>query len=302
MDDVQLNSGIAEHQPVSLLRDEWRSVFDRLVSSATSRLTICSPFFSEEGARAVEASRRGKARLDDESLVLTDLSPRSVCTGATDPMAVRRVARCLPGSRLVHLPRLHAKVYIADQREAVVTSANLTAGGLRINSEYGVLLGDESLIRAIDRDVREYASLGAEMPDDALVRFCAVAAEAKRLYDAQMSAASRKTSRRLIASLAAANEELLRARLGGGAVHTVFARTIEYLLRAHGAMTTASLHTHIQRVHPDLCDDAVDRVIDGHSFGKKWKHAVRTAQQQLKKRGAVRLANGRWSLVANEDR
>jgi hypothetical protein len=54
-------------------------------------------------------------------------------------------------------------------------------------------------------------------------------------------------------------------------------------------MPTAELHPLIQRIHPDLCDDSVDRVIDGKHFGKKWKHAVRTAQQHLKKIGKVEL-------------
>jgi hypothetical protein len=53
----------------------------------------------------------------------------------------------------------------------------------------------------------------------------------------------------------------------------------------------------IQRIHADLCDDSIDRVIDGEHFGKKWKHAVRTAQQQLKKRGEIHLRDGRWHLT-----
>jgi len=53
----------------------------------------------------------------------------------------------------------------------------------------------------------------------------------------------------------------------------------------------------IQQMPPDLCDGTVDRVIDGTRFGKKWRHAVRTAQQQLKKRGTIALINGAWTLA-----
>lgn len=80
-------------------------------------------------------------------------------------------------------------------------------------------------------------------------------------------------------------------------MHTVFGRTILYLLARYGPRTTIQLHPLVQAIHPDLCDDSVDRVIDGKRFGKKWKHAVRTAQQDLKKKGLVRLAEGRWMLV-----
>ena len=45
----------------------------------------------------------------------------------------------------------------------------------------------------------------------------------------------------------------------------------------------------VAAIHPDLCDDSVDRVINGIHFGKKWKHAVRTAQQSLKNKGTIVL-------------
>jgi len=79
-------------------------------------------------------------------------------------------------------------------------------------------------------------------------------------------------------------------------MHTVFAKTILYLLRRFGAMPTICLHPRIQQIHPDLCDDTVDRIIDGRHFGKKWKHAVRTAQQQLKKQNLIRFRNNCWEI------
>lgn len=61
-------------------------------------------------------------------------------------------------------------------------------------------------------------------------------------------------------------------------------------------MSTAELHPLVQALHPDLCDDGVDRVIDGVHFGKRWKHMVRNAQQHLKSQGRIRLEDGRWFL------
>jgi hypothetical protein len=54
----------------------------------------------------------------------------------------------------------------------------------------------------------------------------------------------------------------------------------------------------IQEIHPDLCDDDVDRMIHGVRFGKNWKHAVRAAQQQLKRNGSIALQDGPWALSA----
>lgn len=79
-------------------------------------------------------------------------------------------------------------------------------------------------------------------------------------------------------------------------MHTVFARTILYLLDTLGPLTTVQMHSRVEAIHPDLCDNTVDRVIDGKRFGKKWKHAVRTAEQQLKKRGLIELQGDTWRL------
>ncbi len=60
-----------------------------------------------------------------------------------------------------HLPRLHAKVYVADSRRAIITSGNLTSGGLDLNYEYGVEITDVSTVNDIRRDIHDYAALGA---------------------------------------------------------------------------------------------------------------------------------------------
>jgi len=65
---------------------------------------------------------------------------------------------------VTHLPRLHAKVYVADESRAVVTSANLTDGGLFFNYELGIRVADPETARQIREDAEGYASLGADVP------------------------------------------------------------------------------------------------------------------------------------------
>lgn len=275
----------------------WRSTLADLGSSATRHLVLCAPFMSEDGTRTVLASRRGLTDLPGDSLLLTDLSSRAIASGSTDPRAILQLTRSVRGMAVVHLPSLHAKVYCADGRRAIVTSGNLTAGGLQGNFEYGLDIVLPALASRIERDLRDYAALGSPLDDGALQSVCDVAPGIARWFRGALRRASRGAERRLRAAMRASDDALLRARLGGGALHAVFARTIEYLLRHHGPLSTVSMHPMIQRIHPDLCDDTVDRVIDGVRFGKKWKHAVRTAQQQLKRRGVIRLAGGRWELA-----
>ena len=63
-------------------------------------------------------------------------------------------------------------------------------------------------------------------------------------------------------------------------------------------MSTEQLHLYVQQIHPDLCDDSIDRVIDGKHYGKKWKHYVRNSQQHLKAKGLIELTNGNWHLTS----
>jgi len=281
----------------SVLTGPWQRTLETLVSSARSRLTLCAPYVSERGVSVVRDARRGAPETNCAVLVLTDLSPLAVCAGATDPCAVASLGQTLSNVRTVHLPRLHAKVYAADGACAVVTSGNLTDGGLRANHECGLLVENAELAGRIEAEIAAYAALGAEVDRPTLDRLCELAVAARAAYKAQTASASRESSRRLRAVLRASSDTLVRARLAEGPIHTVFAKTIEYLLRRHGPLTTEQLHPMIHEIHPDLCDDTVDRVIDGKRFGKKWKHAARTAQQQLKKRGVVDLVNGSWKFV-----
>jgi phosphatidylserine/phosphatidylglycerophosphate/cardiolipin synthase-like enzyme len=45
-------------------------------------------------------------------------------------------------------------VYLIDGRVDIITSANVTAGGLRANFEYGVRIDDRKAIAAIRKDMR----------------------------------------------------------------------------------------------------------------------------------------------------
>jgi hypothetical protein len=228
---------------------------------------------------------------------VTDLSPANVCQRSTDPHALRHLRDCIRNTSIRHLPGVHAKVYVADGSVAIVGSANLTGGGLYRNFEYGLELRASPITARIQRDVLDYGALGADVPPDQLDMYCEAADELHSLFDEQRRSIRREIRRRFEQSLHHAEDSLLRLRLAGGPIHTVFARTIEYLLRSHGPMATDRMHPMIKAIHPDLCDDSVDRIIDGKRFGKKWKHAVRTAQQQLKKRGAVCYEHGLWRLA-----
>lgn len=269
-----------------------------LCRRAREELIVCSPYVGLYGSDRLLAALRQVAPVPPRLLCLTDLSPANVCQGATQPEAVQKLGAASPANRVVHIPRLHAKTYIADGRRAIITSANLTRGGLAWNREMGVQVFEMDVVTQVRAEILSYAELGVALSADELVAYTQTAKLVRRTYLDQVASARAKAIKEYRAAVRAAEDELVRHRLRDGPMHTVFAKTLLHLLRRHGPLGTTALHPLIQAIHPELCDDRIDRIIEGRRYGKKWKHAVRTAQQDLKRRGLVRLIHGRWQVTA----
>jgi phosphatidylserine/phosphatidylglycerophosphate/cardiolipin synthase-like enzyme len=284
--------------PAGLIRSPWQESFLDLISVAQRDLLLVSPFVKTQATDRILSNlqRRGVDRTI-RLVVLTSLRPESVLNGATDIEALSSLGRSLPRFELVHLPSLHAKVYVADDRVAVVTSGNLTQPGITGNLEYGVAFSDEPLVREIRRDLEGYAQLGARLDTSELDLMLRETAELKRAFlraERSIRAEARRSFRE---KLEAAHVRLLHQRARGKTTHAILSDTILFLL-ARGALSTTELHPLIQQLHPDICDDSIDRVIDGVHFGKRWKHYVRNAQQFLKRTGQIRYSGGYWQLAS----
>ncbi len=281
---------------IEFLHSPWADYFDFLINQATSSLLISSPYIGREPCKRILANRSNKEDANQLSILLvTDLSRDTMLSGATDVSAICDMADTFPQMEIRFLPSIHAKVYVADDKLAVITSANMTNRGLLSNFEYGVKVDDKNLVRKIKLDISEYARLGTTIEQTKLKFLLHISSDLKHIrVEAEKSIKSRLRNE-FERRLRNFDDEIIRTRAAGRAQHAIFADAIIYLL-ARSPMSTAELHPLIQRIHPDLCDDTVDRVIDGKHFGKKWKHAVRTAQQHLKRTGEIELRGGIWYL------
>jgi hypothetical protein len=230
-------------------------------------------------------------------LLLTDLSRDNMLSGGTDVSAIVGLCDVLPRTEIRFLPNLHAKVYIADEKYAVVTSANLTDAGLCRNHEYGIYVDESELVKKITADITQYASLGSLVNPLQLREFERVVAELRKLKaeaEKQFKADIRKEFDK---KMRAANKEILRVRAESLSQHAAFAETILFLLK-QGPRDTKNLYTAVQSIHPDLCDDSIKLVIRGEAWNQvKWHHRVRHAQLFLKRQGRVRREGNKWYLV-----
>jgi len=283
---------------VELLESPWASTFYNLVSMAEEELLVASPFISNVPLGKIIEIIEGKQSCDSVYVnIVTNLAVDSLLRGSTDVAALLHLVQSIPNSTITYLPSLHAKIYVIDTKAAVITSANLTNGGLTRNHEYGVLLRDPMLVSKVRIDLTRFASLGNEVSLDTLAALTQATQELKvtrRQADKSIKTKLRVAfeQRTEIAKL-----ELFKARAKGKTTHGIFCDTVLYLLEREGPLGTVELHPLIQQIHPDLCDDTIDRVIDGVHFGKKWKHYVRNAQQALKRKGLIGFDDQRWFRI-----
>jgi PLD-like domain len=217
-------------------------------------------------------------------------------SGATDAASLLSLTEALPLTTIRFLPSLHAKVYVTDERFAVVTSSNFTDSGMLRNLEYGVSFDEPKTVAAIRADVLQYSQLGSAIDQAQLRTLVHITEDLRDLSRRAERSINKRLRQEFSRRLAAADAEILRTRAAGRTAHAIFADTILHLLSG-GPLRTADLHQSIQRIHPDLCDDSVDRVIAGQHFGKKWKHGVRTAQVFLRRAGQIERVGERWRLA-----
>ncbi len=284
--------------PNRLISGEWEAAFLHLFHQAEAEFVMVSPFLGRE---PVEALRDALCRREQGERIrvrcVVNCSSDHLLDGSVDSEAMALLAKDCPQADIFHLGGLHAKVYIADQKTALITSANFTWSGWRRNREVGVWLEEPNMVREAYQWVSAIQEISTPLEEEDLSRLV-------RLSGGLAKQRRHTLSKEQKASAASIQEVLIRARLrslqaarptgknirpfpSSTSENRIFASTILYLLQTQGPLTTRELHPLIQALHPELCDDTVERIINGVHFGKRWKHMVRNAQQYLKRTGQI---------------
>ena len=243
----------------------WSETFENFVRSVRDCAIIVSPFITahplQKIASLLDAGNRPRISL------LTNLAVDSLLQGTVDGKAIAEFCREIPTATIRHLPGLHAKAYVADEHMAIITSGNLTSGSLYRNYEYGIQISDPELVRRIALDLQEYGSLGASVSLDDMDRIADVAATLRDKHSRRLDSARMNLRQEFENQLESVRESLMQLRgKSGESTNAIFGRTIRYLLKSK-PLTTREMHPLIQNIHPDLCDDQIDRIINGIQFG-----------------------------------
>ncbi|MDR0754534.1 MAG: phospholipase D-like domain-containing protein [Prevotellaceae bacterium] len=281
---------------MEVLQKGWHNKLNCLFQNVHSELTISSPYISDGGvdflinAIPEEFKEKGLVKF------ITNLSSKNIYQGATNPYSFKKIFDNVNLVQIFHLPNLHAKVYIQDNTEAIITSGNLTAGGLFNNYEYGTYIFDKKTVSLIKNDLTDYGNLGALVNLNDILNYCSLTEKVKDIYHKKEKHKNKELDILLNKAINEADEKLIELKITGGKIHPIFEKTIAYILKTNGALEQNDINNLLKEIHPDLCDD-VDRIINGVHFGKKWKHAARTAIQRLKKQGLIEKQENKWILL-----
>lgn len=115
-------------------RSPLAPAFADFAEGVQEKCLLCSPYISVDPVhRLVETLKQKRLADVVQVQVITDISPLNILGGSTDLNALRLLTDSIRTVDLVYLPRVHAKVFICDDRSALLGSANFTIGGASRN-------------------------------------------------------------------------------------------------------------------------------------------------------------------------
>ena len=282
---------------VQLLSGGWRSDLAALASTASRSILVVAPFIKEDEA----AWFCGQLGAGVEVTTLANVDAEAISTAALDLAALRRLAEASSSAKLIALSNLHAKVFVADEAAAIITSGNLTRSGLDRNLEYGVLLQEPDTVRTVRGDMLAFARLGSEVDAATIAELAPLEEELRQARAGITRDAPRATKRRFTEVLRRARPALASMQVGGRSAHSVFGDAIQFVL-ARGPQSTKAIEREVSQLLPALCDDSDYFFIGGVRYGRTWKRRLRHAQQHLKRRGVVTYdaSERTWALQDEE--
>lgn len=140
---------------MKLLLDNWhKNLFEEL--KETKYLRVISPFIFEQIIRKIQSQFDFN---NFELITRFNLSEFALNVSSIDGLrfAIEN------GAKIWGIKDLHSKVYLFDNRAAIITSANLTNGGLIHNYECGLYTIDNHILCELDRYFNDLKSLGGEI-------------------------------------------------------------------------------------------------------------------------------------------
>jgi len=145
---------------IRFIQPPWENYFLTKVRESESSIFLISPYIKCSVAALISAVLQTKQNSNLSIKILTRIDIHDINEGASDLEAYEQLLQLSEhkGKELSmkYISNLHAKVYIFDNKSAIVTSSNLTPSGMKSNIEYGVEILNPYYIQQIRSEMNEY--------------------------------------------------------------------------------------------------------------------------------------------------
>ncbi|MFY8000306.1 MAG: phospholipase D-like domain-containing protein [Candidatus Kapaibacteriota bacterium] len=131
-----------------ILTTPWKADFLDLVHQSKKSIKITSPFVKNDICSEMISAKVSSSKIE----LITSFKLMNIHSGSLDISALESI---IDNNGVVRsVPKLHSKVYIFDDVKAIITSGNLTHGGMLKNFEYGIYLDEPLIIKDIVQDFK----------------------------------------------------------------------------------------------------------------------------------------------------
>jgi len=131
---------------MKLIKNPCEDIILDLTNNCRKNIRITSPYVKLNPVKKILNTKS----IDTKLKLIMAFKLENFYRSASDLEALRLILK--KRGKIKNYHQLHAKTYIFDSNYAIITSANLTQGGLINNYEYGVLIENRSLVKKIIDD------------------------------------------------------------------------------------------------------------------------------------------------------
>lgn len=131
---------------MKILTTPWKKDFLNLVTQSKKSIKITSPFVKNDICTELIKTKKSSSCVE----LITSFKLTSIYYGSLDISAIESILN--NNGTVMNFPKLHSKIYIFDDIKAIITSGNLTHGGLLKNFEYGIYLDEKPVVKTIVDD------------------------------------------------------------------------------------------------------------------------------------------------------
>lgn len=131
---------------MKIITTPWKNELLDLVSNSTKSIKITSPFVKENICNELLSKKQIQTKFE----LITSFKLPNFHSGSLDLSALDSIIEA--NGTVKNFSKLHSKIYLFDDKKVIITSGNLTNGGLINNYEYGIYSDDRLFVSKVVSD------------------------------------------------------------------------------------------------------------------------------------------------------